>query len=62
MEPRLNLVFYISLFLTIFFGAFLFEVKISTGGDDSHYIEMANDFIKGPFVSHLAWTIISHFS
>jgi hypothetical protein len=47
MEKRLNLVFYISLFLTIFFGTYLFEVKISTGGDDSHYIEMANDFIKG---------------
>jgi hypothetical protein len=47
MEQRLNLVFYISLFFTILFGAFLFEVKISTGGDDSHYIEMANDFIKG---------------
>lgn len=47
MEKRLNLVFYISLFLTVFFGAYLFEVKISTGGDDSHYIEMANDFIKG---------------
>ncbi len=47
IEPRLNLVFYMALFLTIFFGAFLFELKISTGGDDSHYIEMANDFIKG---------------
>jgi hypothetical protein len=47
MEQRLNLVFSISLFFTIFFGAFLFEAKISTGGDDSHYIEMANDFIKG---------------
>jgi hypothetical protein len=47
IEPRLNIVFNISLLLTIFFGAFLFELKISTGGDDSHYIEMANDFIKG---------------
>jgi len=47
MAKRLNLVFYIALFFTVFFGAFLFEVKISTGGDDSHYIEMANDFIKG---------------
>jgi hypothetical protein len=46
-EPRLNLVFYISLFFTMLFGAYLFDVKISTGGDDSHYIEMANDFIKG---------------
>ena len=44
---HLNLVFYISLFFSILFGAYLFDVKISTGGDDSHYIEMANDFIKG---------------
>ena len=47
LEPRLNLVFYISLFFTVLFGAYLFDTKISTGGDDSHYIEMANDFIKG---------------
>jgi hypothetical protein len=47
MESRLNLIFYISLLLTIIIGGLLFEVKISTGGDDSHYIEMANDFIKG---------------
>jgi hypothetical protein len=47
VEPRLNIVFYCSLVFTVFFGAYLFDVKISTGGDDSHYIEMANDFIKG---------------
>ena len=47
VAKRLNLVFYISLFFSILFGAYLFDVKISTGGDDSHYIEMANDFIKG---------------
>jgi hypothetical protein len=47
IEPRLNLVFYVSLFFTILFGAYLFDVKISTGGDDSHYIEMAHDFING---------------
>jgi hypothetical protein len=45
--PRLNLLFYISLFLTLLIGALLFDVKISTGGDDSSYIEMANDFSKG---------------
>ncbi|HJZ40439.1 MAG TPA: hypothetical protein VJ203_08755 [Bacteroidales bacterium] len=47
VKPRLNLVFYFSLFFTVLFGAYLFDVKISTGGDDSTYIEMANDFIKG---------------
>jgi hypothetical protein len=44
---RLNLVFYIAIFLTVMIGALLFDVKISTGGDDSGYIEMANDFLKG---------------
>ena len=47
MWPKLKLVFFLSLFLTIFFGTMLFDVKISTGGDDSSYIEMANAFIKG---------------
>jgi hypothetical protein len=47
LESHLNLIFYISMALTVFFGAYLFDMKISTGGDDSHYIEMANDFIKG---------------
>jgi hypothetical protein len=47
LEPHLNQVFYFSLFLTLLVGTFLFDVKISTGGDDSHYIEMANDFLKG---------------
>jgi hypothetical protein len=45
--PRLNLFFVISLLLTVLCGTLLFDVKISTGGDDSHYIEMANDFIRG---------------
>jgi hypothetical protein len=44
---HMNLMFFISLFLTIFIGAMLFDVKISTGGDDSSYIEMANNFMKG---------------
>jgi hypothetical protein len=47
LEPHLNPVFYFSLFLTLLVGFFLFDVKISTGGDDSHYIEMANDFLQG---------------
>ncbi len=47
LERRLGVIFVFSIFFTAFFGAFLFEAKISTGGDDSHYIEMANDFIKG---------------
>jgi len=47
LEPRLNFIFYFTLFLAILFGAYLFDAKISTGGDDSHYIEMANDFMKG---------------
>jgi hypothetical protein len=46
-KPRLNLFFFISLILTVLCGALLFDVKISTGGDDSHYIEMANDYIRG---------------
>ncbi|MBN2481223.1 MAG: hypothetical protein JXB19_05755 [Bacteroidales bacterium] len=47
IEPRLSLILIVSLFLTIFFGAFLFDVKISTGGDDSSYIEMADNYLKG---------------
>lgn len=46
-KPRLNLFFFISLTLTVLCGLFLFDVKISTGGDDSHYIEMANDYLRG---------------
>jgi hypothetical protein len=37
----------VSIILSVIFGALLFDVKISTGGDDSHYIEMANDYLKG---------------
>ncbi|MBN1159579.1 MAG: hypothetical protein JXA61_09375 [Bacteroidales bacterium] len=53
VEPRLSIVLIASLFFTLFFGAFLFDVKISTGGDDSSYIEMANNFLKG--VSFPSW-------
>jgi hypothetical protein len=44
---HLNSILTISIGLSVILGAFLFDVKISTGGDDSHYIEMANDFLKG---------------
>jgi hypothetical protein len=47
LSRHLNVVLWISVLFSILFGAFLFDVKISTGGDDSHYIEMANDFLKG---------------
>ncbi len=47
MEPRLTIILIVSLFFTLFFGIFLFDVKISTGGDDSSYIEMAYNFMKG---------------
>ena len=46
LEPRLNRFS----FFTVFdypVWSLLFDVKISTGGDDSPYIEMAHDFIKG---------------
>src|SRR5512133_3175098 len=44
---HMNSILTISIGLSVILGAFLFDVKISTGGDDSHYIEMANDFLKG---------------
>ncbi len=47
MEPRLTIILIVSLFFTLFFGIFLFDVKISTGGDDSSYIEIAYNFMKG---------------
>jgi hypothetical protein len=45
--PKMILIFYFSMFLTVLIGMLLFDVKISTGGDDSSYIEMANDFMQG---------------
>lgn len=47
LQPKLNIVFIISIIFTVFFGIMLFDVKISTGGDDSHYVEMANEFLEG---------------
>ncbi|MBP1667990.1 MAG: hypothetical protein H6Q21_356 [Bacteroidetes bacterium] len=39
--------FYVSLFLTLFLGISLFDVKISSGGDDSDYILSAKKFMEG---------------
>lgn len=47
VSVRLRFFFVVSLILTVVFGALLFDAKISTGGDDSHYIEMADNFLKG---------------
>lgn len=44
---HLNVVLIISVIMSAVMGGFLFDVKISTGGDDSHYVEMAYDFMKG---------------
>jgi hypothetical protein len=38
---------FLSVSFSVLFGILLFDARISTGGDDSHYIEMANDFLKG---------------
>lgn len=38
---------FLSVFFSVLFGILLFDARISIGGDDSHYIEMANDFLKG---------------
>lgn len=46
-RKNLKIVFYISLFLTVILGIYLFDVKIHEGGDDSNYIEMAYNFLKG---------------
>jgi hypothetical protein len=40
-------VFYVSLFLTIVLGVYLFDVKISSGGDDSDYILSTKKFLEG---------------
>src|SRR4030042_4553512 len=40
-------VFYISIFLTVVLGIYLFDVKISSGGDDSDYILSAKKFMEG---------------
>jgi MFS family permease len=40
-------IFYVSLFLTVILGIYLFDVKISSGGDDSDYILSAKKFMEG---------------
>jgi len=46
-DKNINIIFIISVVLLIIFGAFLFDVKISEGGDDSSYILRAKRFISG---------------
>ncbi len=40
-------ILYISLLLTVVLGIYLFDVKISEGGDDSSYIVSAKKFLEG---------------
>jgi hypothetical protein len=42
---RRLLFLYVGLFLTVLFSFLLFDIKVSTGGDDSDYITMAYNFI-----------------
>jgi len=46
IEPKLNLVFWLSMALTILLGIFFFDPKVSLGGDDSMYINRAFSFIN----------------
>lgn len=46
-ERHIKTILPVSVLLTILFGILLFDVKISTGGDDSGYVEMADNFLKG---------------
>jgi len=46
VEPRLNLVFWFSMVLTVLLGIFFFDPKVSLGGDDSMYINRAFSFIN----------------
>lgn len=46
-SKNLNLFFYIALALTVILGAYLFDLKISEGGDDSDYIVAAKKFLTG---------------
>ena len=65
-EKRLPVFFALSMLLTIIFCAYLFEMRISEGGDDSGYIEYAKRFMDGvaypsfhgPFYSiFLSWVM-----
>ncbi|MFC2098484.1 hypothetical protein ACFLSP_01935 [Bacteroidota bacterium] len=46
-EKRLSLFFTLSIILTAILGFYLFEMRISEGGDDSGYIESAKRFMDG---------------
>ncbi len=46
-RKNLKIFFYTSLALSVILGIYLFDVKIHEGGDDSNYIEMAYNFLKG---------------
>lgn len=46
VEPKLNLILWLSIALTILLGIFFFDPKVSLGGDDSMYINRAFSFIK----------------
>ena len=48
--PHLNIVFWVSFFLTLLLGMLFFDPKVSIGGDDSMYINRAFNFLtKGTF-------------
>ncbi len=50
VEPRLELFFWISFFLTLLLGLLFFDPKVSIGGDDSIYVNRAYNFLaKGIF-------------
>ena len=46
LEKHLSLVFTLSILLTAILGFYLFELRISEGGDDSFYIESAKKFLN----------------
>ncbi|HEC43922.1 MAG TPA: hypothetical protein ENI20_13960 [Bacteroides sp.] len=46
-EKRLSLFFTLSIILTAILGFYLFDLRISEGGDDSGYIESAKRFMDG---------------
>ena len=45
LDARLNKIFWISFGLTLLFGLLLFDIRISTSGDDSAYIIRSAEFI-----------------
>jgi len=47
MKKYPGIAFKISIFLTVLFSIYLFNIRISTGGDDAGYIESAKLFLDG---------------